>query len=771
MHVKLKPLSQPQLEEILIQDPLFPIGRDEEPFSRYDKTLVANLSRRHARIFQEAGNLYVTDVGSRNGTSLNAKPVDQQPVKVHQGDKLSFAGKLNYEVDIIDESVVPTEDLPILTLVPKGKKSKLETLVVSSFPFLIGKSASGFAEEVAVEPEVADYLSRRHAHIFVHGNQLCIEDLGSANGTYVNGERLGEHAHPMHSGDEIAFGASDLAFVVKLKKRGAEADAKTDKAATESDKAGASAPMSELASVVPEDQKESTIFVSSANSFLDIFCAADEEEVSAAVEQEESEQVAEEDAGDSENIKTSGGKPKRALTIVRFYRRLRTFSKEVGQALSEQEGRNPQRKWWFLATVGVLVTVAVALYLEDAPRRQIEQSLKAGQYWESARLAKDYLQQNPGSESVSEWATEALLKAVLPEWLQHLQGGRYSAAQTSLSNARNIAVEQSESGALLELLDWITQLHQYINGRGGVNAPLQMYTDEAPIERLWRWWDQADSKRRQQMQRLLDAEPGFENVHTLTFSYLRALESDRSVYISAIDKLKGIVDRKLDEDAAVELTAVFSTFADQYPRISGLDLLRDDLDNYLSLQKQLEQLAPGESAQTALDSHSFVTEPFRRRYQVIQSDLGKQLAVDERVDIATPSESSASTGVIPDHNALPRAQLAWQMASARWKAYLQEGGIRGALRLEDSVSVDFRRRAQLLSQARSQAEQGLMLYQSLQRDPSFEQRALYDKIRSETQLQRRSLRQLSMVLDPALLEAKLGLLVEPANPAGEGGAP
>jgi len=769
MHVKLKPLSQPQLEEILIQDPLFPIGRDEEPFSRYDKALVANLSRRHARIFQEAGSLYVADVGSRNGTSLNAKPVDQNPVKVHQGDTLSFAGKLDYEVDIIDASEVPTEALPILTLVPKGKKSKLETLVVSDFPFLIGKSATGFAEEVAVEPEVANYLSRRHAHIFVQADKLCIEDLGSANGTYVNGECLGEHAHTLRQGDEIAFGASDLTFVVKMQKRVAEKARKGDKAGAESGDLDESGSASELANVVPEDQRESTIFVSSANSFLDIFCAADEEEGGVAAEQEESEQDLVEDADAVESAKTRGGKPKRGLTIARLYRRFRTFSKEVSQALTEQEGGKPRRKWWLLATLGLLAVVAVGLYQEGAARRQIEQMLSAGQYWESARLAKDYLQQDPLSESVAEWATEALLRAVLPDWLQHLQGGRYSTAQNLLTNAREIAAEPGDGEVLLELMEWVTRLHQYINERGGVNAQLQMFTDEASIERLWRWWDNADSKHRLQMQRLREAEPDFEEVYTLTFSYLRALDSDRDLYISAIDKLKSIVERKLDADEAEELKAVFATFADQYPRVGGLELLQDDLNNYLSLQRQIDQLETGQSAQAALDRHSFVTTPFQRRYREIKAELSERVSPSEAVVVAAPRESSPVMGTISDRNALPRAQLAWQTATARWNAYLQEGGIRGALRLEDKVSVDFRRRAQLLSEARGQAEQGLLLYQNLQREPNYDQRALYDKIRSETQLQRRSLQQLSMVLDPALLEAKLALLVEPASPTGEGG--
>src|SRR3954451_9982193 len=34
-------------------------------------------------------------------------------------------------------------------------------------------------------------VSRKHARLFVDGNALMVEDLGSANGTIVDGERIG----------------------------------------------------------------------------------------------------------------------------------------------------------------------------------------------------------------------------------------------------------------------------------------------------------------------------------------------------------------------------------------------------------------------------------------------------------------------------------------------------------------------------------------------------------------------------------------------------
>jgi pSer/pThr/pTyr-binding forkhead associated (FHA) protein len=57
----------------------------------------------------------------------------------------------------------------------------------------------------------ADGVSRVHAVFERFGDTWCIRDLGSRNGTFVNGGRiLGERA--LHSGDEILLGRLRLLF-------------------------------------------------------------------------------------------------------------------------------------------------------------------------------------------------------------------------------------------------------------------------------------------------------------------------------------------------------------------------------------------------------------------------------------------------------------------------------------------------------------------------------------------------------------------------------
>src|SRR5258707_7703154 len=56
-----------------------------------------------------------------------------------------------------------------------------------------------------------DMVSRKHAKISTQGGKIVIEDLGSTNGTFVNGEKI---KHPrLKEGDRILIGTSLLRLV------------------------------------------------------------------------------------------------------------------------------------------------------------------------------------------------------------------------------------------------------------------------------------------------------------------------------------------------------------------------------------------------------------------------------------------------------------------------------------------------------------------------------------------------------------------------------
>jgi pSer/pThr/pTyr-binding forkhead associated (FHA) protein len=73
---------------------------------------------------------------------------------------------------------------------------------------------------------VEDMVSRKHARIMTHDDQITIEDLGSTNGTFINGQKVKHSA--LEEGDRVLIGTS-LLRVVRLAGEGrSEKEARDD---------------------------------------------------------------------------------------------------------------------------------------------------------------------------------------------------------------------------------------------------------------------------------------------------------------------------------------------------------------------------------------------------------------------------------------------------------------------------------------------------------------------------------------------------------------
>jgi diguanylate cyclase (GGDEF)-like protein len=53
-------------------------------------------------------------------------------------------------------------------------------------------------------------MSRRHARIYRVIGEWAVEDMGSTNGTFVNGQRLGKRPHRLRDGDRIQLGETTV---------------------------------------------------------------------------------------------------------------------------------------------------------------------------------------------------------------------------------------------------------------------------------------------------------------------------------------------------------------------------------------------------------------------------------------------------------------------------------------------------------------------------------------------------------------------------------
>jgi hypothetical protein len=86
-----------------------------------------------------------------------------------------------------------------------GKYQGGEFPIATDKQILVGRSSD--LDMVLVE----DMVSRKHARIAMQGDQIWIEDLGSTNGTFVNGEKI-KRAR-LKEGDRVLIGTSILKVI------------------------------------------------------------------------------------------------------------------------------------------------------------------------------------------------------------------------------------------------------------------------------------------------------------------------------------------------------------------------------------------------------------------------------------------------------------------------------------------------------------------------------------------------------------------------------
>jgi pSer/pThr/pTyr-binding forkhead associated (FHA) protein len=176
------------------------------------------ISRGHARVSRGAdGQLTIEDLGSANGTFVNDERIDA-PRTLDLGDVIRMGKTV---LHVTDHSGAVPEKLRSPTGAPAGEPPSVpaeagEELVVTagtaagrrltlSDALVIGRAVSG-------EGRLGDdhELSRRHARVARDaGGQLTIEDLGSANGTFVNGERA-RGRQVLKVGDSVQIGSTTL---------------------------------------------------------------------------------------------------------------------------------------------------------------------------------------------------------------------------------------------------------------------------------------------------------------------------------------------------------------------------------------------------------------------------------------------------------------------------------------------------------------------------------------------------------------------------------
>jgi len=82
--------------------------------------------------------------------------------------------------------------------------------------FFLEEEETTLGRDLANDIPISDpEVSRRHARFFMQNDNIFVEDLGSTNGTFLNGERISS-PQQLRKGDVITFGESVVMVFEKL---------------------------------------------------------------------------------------------------------------------------------------------------------------------------------------------------------------------------------------------------------------------------------------------------------------------------------------------------------------------------------------------------------------------------------------------------------------------------------------------------------------------------------------------------------------------------
>ncbi len=179
-----------------------------------DPIVFPNVSRVHARIESTARGFVLVHLSQNNKTLLNDTPVDgATPVRVGDRIRLGFTGPA-IEILAIQpasqdgrtpadfSSTIQADSRHLAQLRGTARAERFELGTGG----IIGRDAAA-AQYHLDHPHV----SRLHASLSVDGERVILADLGSSNGTYVNGQRLSRPT-PLKPGDNIDIGPFSLRF-------------------------------------------------------------------------------------------------------------------------------------------------------------------------------------------------------------------------------------------------------------------------------------------------------------------------------------------------------------------------------------------------------------------------------------------------------------------------------------------------------------------------------------------------------------------------------
>jgi len=185
------------------------IGRakDNDLILDYDR----DVSGKHSRIIYEKGSFFIEDLGSTNGTFINDRRINSK-LELKHNDKIGIGSvhfvfiETNPKKEVSSPPSVTNAPEPAKLVYCKYGRRKISCPLNKDL-ITIGRAGDN---DVVLEFDLE--ISGRHAKIIKEDVKYIIEDLGSTNGTFVNGSRINSPVTLKHK-DKIRTGYVKFTFL------------------------------------------------------------------------------------------------------------------------------------------------------------------------------------------------------------------------------------------------------------------------------------------------------------------------------------------------------------------------------------------------------------------------------------------------------------------------------------------------------------------------------------------------------------------------------
>lgn len=223
-------LPDGQTREFAVEQATLGIGRAADNEISLDEI---SISRRHARFAFEAGRMSVEDLGSANGTYIGSQRIAPNTPTLVPDHEVVRAGDVEVRFTPA-ETPRPAGGQATQIMSEAGGASRYGVLHIRlpsgaalDFPLEQPSITVGRAGDNQLSLDEIS-VSRRHARLTVESSRLMIEDLGSANGTFIGTQRVAPNSPGLVPADTpVRLGDVEIRFVPPRPVEAARAFAQT----------------------------------------------------------------------------------------------------------------------------------------------------------------------------------------------------------------------------------------------------------------------------------------------------------------------------------------------------------------------------------------------------------------------------------------------------------------------------------------------------------------------------------------------------------------